>query len=292
MNKKIASEAVFTTAIVAMILVILIFLGSCLLVVSAIIIDSRSADTTYKRLESFDEQINSNNFLHRAQGDFCIDGNVYDSGLKTPYSNLKVSERLECYYFGATNSELFYYVEAEKSLDFYKSNYKNSTYELIRSFNYNELLYHKSGTVIYVGNDSKTYIYDAFELTDAVYEEEIPVHTPRYTVSKYSSWFCYGKLKHQCYIIKDNVTGEEKDLRKLKNVLQNNAQVKELNAKYIEYVFCHDDSIYIVYNCVGVVVTFAFDFENETLSLVNWGKLDYGCGVGKTYYLDRVKFAE
>jgi len=272
--------------------VILVFIILFLSVALSILIDSHLSDKRYKYLESLDGQTNSSNFLHIGMGDICLNGKFYDYGLRTPYSTAKSPKNLNCNYFGATDDELFYYLETDDGIDFYKSNYTNYTYEMTRSFNYEEILYHKSEKVIYRGKDGKTYIFDAFDLTDDNYEGEITTDTSRYTVTEYSAWFYCGSLKHQSFIIEDNITGEKKDIRKLKKTIEDNEHIKKLNAKYVEYVFCNDDNIYIVYDCLNVVVTFAFDFESESLTLVNWDKLEYGCGIGKTWYLDRVKFEE
>ncbi len=269
--------------IVAAIFIVVVF--SILLLVASFfiakwtLIDSIGTKKTEKYLESIENQENSQQFFHLGVNDFEANLNnawIDSPALKTPTSYF------DCYFFGATDEELFYYVETAEGVDFYKSNYTNYTYEMTRSFNYEEILYHKCDELIYLGKDGKTHVFDGFELTDEIYEGEIPTYTPKYTVTK----------EKKDFVIKDNETGEEKRISDLKKDFRKNEHVKHFGIfANINYVFEHNEKIYVVYDVYDLMVVFELDFGSGELVLKNWSWFS-GSELFSTWYLDRVKFAE
>lgn len=244
-------------------------------------VDTMAKNKALEYIESIENQENSNEFFHVLTGEpgYNLNGeDVVGPRLKTPIG------WLDCNYFGATDKELFYYIETEYGTDFYKSNYTDYTYEMTRSFKNDEILYHKCDKLIYLGEDGKTRIFNGFDLTDEVYEGEIPTYKPRYTVTE----------DKKNFIIKDTASSEEKNTKELKKTFRKYEQIKDLGLiRSLDYVFVHDDIIYFVYSYGDLVVTFEFDFDTEKLTLVNWGVLSsFDGGLGKTWYLDRVKFEE
>lgn len=277
-NKKMDSSTVLAI-IVIVIIASLLLLGFCT-ITTMFVAGEIGTVRTEKYLGSIKKQENSQHFLHLCGGE--KEGNVnarlmIDMLLNTP------TNWLDCNYFGATDKELFYYIETDEGIQFYKSNYIDYKYEMTRSFNSDEILYHKCDKLIYLGEDGETYIFDGFELTDEIYEGEIPTYTPKYTVTK----------EKKDFVIKYNETGEEKSISDLKKTFGQNEHVKKLGwFKSIDYVFAHGDNVYVVYSVYGLAVVFELDFENETLTLKNWAEVIYGRKSSKTWYLDRVKFAE
>ena len=250
---------------------ILIFAG---VVVAYTKMDNRKEEY----LKSIETTKNSTHFFYLSTDSFEFVLNntlVQYPNIDTPCSYF------DCVFFGAKDNELFYYVNSKNGVEFYKSNYTNYTYEMTRSFNNEEILYHKCDKLIYLGEDGKTYIFDGFDLTDEVYESEIPTYTPRYTVT----------AEKKDFIIKNNETGAEKRISDLKKTFRQNDHVKKIGlfSKIVE-VFVHEDDIYVLYESSFRVVVFKMDFDKETLEFESWCNIVYGDG--KTWYLDRVKFTE
>lgn len=248
------------------------------------------ANKTKHYFDSIEGLENHDNFFHCSYSENAIFVNgevIVDPLLKNPYAynSSQNSKHFDYNYFGATNEELFYFVETDEGIDFYKSNYTNYTCELTRSFNSDEILYHKCDKLIYLGKDGETYIFDGFDLTDEVYEGEIPTYTPRYTVT----------AEKKDFVIKDNETGEEKRISDLKKTFRQNEHIKKLGVlSTIPYVFTHDNDIYILYDGTFTMATviFKFDFETNSIVPVNWCvRMPYIKG-DETWYLDRVKFEE
>ena len=283
-NKNIITCLVATILIAALISLLIctsisLIMGSGLVLLFSV--DTVANDKALEYIESIENQENSNNFFHMLTGEPGYNLNCEDvvsPKLKSP------TDWLECNYFGATDKELFYYIETDEGIEFYKSNYTDYTYEMTRSFKNEEILYHKCDKLIYLGEDGKTYIFDGFDLTDKIYQGEIPTYTQRYTVIE----------EENSFIIRDTASGKEKNTKELKKTFRKYEQIKDLGLiRSLDYVFVHDNIIYIVYSYGDVVVTFEFDFDTEQLTMVNWGVLSsFDGGLGKTWYLDRVKFAE
>jgi len=212
-NKKMDSSTL--SAIIAIVIIASLFLLGFCTITTMFMVEGIGTVKTERYLDSIGNQENSQNFFHMCAGEseFNIDGELMiDPNLKTHrYWD-------DGNYFGATDEELFYYVETDVGIDFYKSNYTNWTYEMTRSFNYDEILYHKCDKLIYLGKDGETYIFDGFDLTDEVYEGEIPTYMPRYTVT----------AEKKDFVIKDNETGEEKRISDLKKTFRQNEHVKKL----------------------------------------------------------------
>lgn len=230
-------------------------------------------------LENLENQENSKNFIHIGNEYFDLNSkSVWIGALRTPVSELY------CNYFGATDNELFYYIETDEGIEFYKSNYINYTYEMTRSFNYDEILYHKCDKLIYLGKDGETYIFDGFDLTDEVYEGEIPTYMPRYTVT----------AEKKDFVIKDNETGEEKRISDLKKTFNKNEHVKKMGRfANVIYVFTHNDDIYVAYKSFDCVVVLELDFNTQDLTIMNWDNVfGFDGDYNQTWYLDRVKFEE
>ncbi len=220
------------------------------------------------------------------EGMFYINGeNIISPAFKGPYDYGSSESVHDYHYYGATSEELFYYVEVDKHIEFYRSNYNNNTYKLIRSFGKDEILYHKCDTVIYLGTDGQKHIFNAFDMTDEIYDGVVPTHEERYTITS----------TEKDFIIKDNATGEEKKTGDLNKIFRKHEYVKQLGpAPKIKYVFAHDNNVYIVYCGTFTVaaLVFKYDFETDSISLVSWcPDIAYMHG-DKTYYLDRVNFAE
>ena len=277
-NKKIDTSTL--SAIIAIVIIASLFLLGFCTIITMFMVEGIGTVKTERYLDSIENQENSEHFFHLGINDFEVNLNniwMISPALSTPVSYF------DCVFFGATNEELFYFVETDKGKEFYKSNYTNYTYEMTRSFNYDEILYHKCDKLIYIGKDGEPYIFDGFDLTDEVYEGEIPTYAPRYTVT----------AEKKDFVIKNNETGEEKRIGDLKKTFRQNKHVKKLGwFKSIDYVFTHGDDIYVVYKSHGYVVVFELNFNNESLDLKNWAFVEYGKHSSETWYLDRVKFEE
>lgn len=268
--------------LVALFLIVAILICSCIGIVSIFAINHIGTNKVEQYLNGIENQPNSQHFLHLTRDEVIININnkcIVDANIDT-YCGLWSKGSAEC--FGATDEELFYYIEEDNCVEFYSANYKNRTYKKTRSFNYDVILYHKNDKLIYIGEDGKNHIFDGFDLTDDVYDGEIPTNTPRYTVTSDKRGF----------IIKDNQTNEEKKTIDLKKAFKRDERVKNLGVfANIKNVFTHNDKIYVVYTSYDYAVVFELDFENQSLSLVQWGKiLSYSKGNSSTWYLDRVKF--